>query len=289
MTAPSVMDPALPGLHWALSLGRLRTHRPGRRAVVETSCGSAFLKVVRPSATSGLAARYERAAHIPAVPPIEMADSELGIVVLGRRPGRPLRDALGTPAALPSARDLEAVVAGLWACGLAHGDFHPGNVLVTAREVTGLVDLDRSGPGSPRGDVATMLAHLDALAVYRPRAAEHIGRYRSKLTASWAYLGDVEAEVSVVVGALASRAARRGQEREARLLEARARASADALGDLAGLDAARADVQALRGAVDDCPHALDVGVPAPLGATVAVADAVAEGGVLAAHLADGRH
>src|SRR5689334_5513876 len=65
--------------------------------------------------------------------------------------------------------------------------------------------------------------------------------------------------------------------------------SADALGDLAGLDAAGADVQALRGAVDDGPDLLDVGVPPTLGATVRVADVHPEGRVLPAHLAHSCH
>src|SRR5690606_15458475 len=61
--------------------------------------------------------------------------------------------------------------------------------------------------------------------------------------------------------------------------------SADALGDLAGPDAARADVEALRGAVHDGPHPLDVRVPPTLGAPVRVADVHPEGRVLPAHLA----
>src|SRR3546814_7029863 len=59
----------------------------------------------------------------------------------------------------------------------------------------------------------------------------------------------------------------------------------DVLGDLADLDAAGAHVEALRGAVDDRPDPLDVGVPPTLRATVQVADVHPEGRVLAAHLA----
>src|SRR3546814_3564883 len=57
----------------------------------------------------------------------------------------------------------------------------------------------------------------------------------------------------------------------------------DVLGDLAGLDAAGAHVEALRGAVDDRPDPLDVGVPPSLRATVRVADVHPEGRALAAH------
>ena len=52
-------------------------------------------------------------------------------------------------------------------------------------------------------------------------------------------------------------------------LPAAVRASAG-LDDLAGLDAAGADVHPLRRAVDEGPHTLDVRVPAPLGAPVGV-------------------
>src|SRR5680860_984053 len=59
--------------------------------------------------------------------------------------------------------------------------------------------------------------------------------------------------------------------------------------DLAGLEAGGADVEALRAAVDDRPHALHVGVPAPLRAAVRVAHPHPEPGVLPAHLAYRRH
>ena len=61
------------------------------------------------------------------------------------------------------------------------------------------------------------------------------------------------------------------------------------LGDLAGPDARRADVQPLGGAVDQRPHPLDVGVPAPLGAPVGVADVHAERRPLAADVAHRCH
>src|SRR5690606_18726434 len=58
------------------------------------------------------------------------------------------------------------------------------------------------------------------------------------------------------------------------------RRSADALGDLAGLEAAGAHVDPLGRAVDDGPHPLDVRVPPALGAPVRVADVHPEGRVL---------
>src|SRR5665647_1970081 len=59
--------------------------------------------------------------------------------------------------------------------------------------------------------------------------------------------------------------------------------------DLAGLEAGGADVDPLRRAGDDCAHALDVGVPAPLGPAVGVGDAVPEARALAADGAVGSH
>src|SRR5690606_3543368 len=61
--------------------------------------------------------------------------------------------------------------------------------------------------------------------------------------------------------------------------------SGDALGDLAGLNAAGAHVDALGSPVHHGADALDVGVPPTLGAPVRVADVHPEGRVLPAHLA----
>src|SRR6476619_1489681 len=59
--------------------------------------------------------------------------------------------------------------------------------------------------------------------------------------------------------------------------------------DLAGLDAARADVQALGGAGHDRPDLLNVRVPALGGAAVGVGDLHAEERLLPADVADGGH
>lgn len=63
----------------------------------------------------------------------------------------------------------------------------------------------------------------------------------------------------------------------------------DGFGDLAGLDAAGADLDPTCSAVDHGPHSLDVGVPAALGTAMRVTDAHAERRVLAAHLAGRCH
>src|SRR3954447_98393 len=60
-------------------------------------------------------------------------------------------------------------------------------------------------------------------------------------------------------------------------------------GDLAGLEAAGAHVQTLRGAVDGGPDALDVGVEAALRDLARPRAVVAEAGLLGADVADGSH
>src|SRR3954451_9510988 len=59
--------------------------------------------------------------------------------------------------------------------------------------------------------------------------------------------------------------------------------------DLAGLEAAGADVEALVGAVQVHPDPLDVGVKAPLGDLLRPRPVVAEGRLLGADVADGSH
>src|SRR6195952_3364029 len=59
--------------------------------------------------------------------------------------------------------------------------------------------------------------------------------------------------------------------------------------DLAGLEAAGADVEALGGAVDGRPHALDVGVEATLRDLARPRSVVAEARLLGADVADGSH
>jgi hypothetical protein len=64
---------------------------------------------------------------------------------------------------------------------------------------------------------------------------------------------------------------------------------AGGLGDLARLDAGRADVETLRRPGHDRVNGLDVGVPTAAGAAVRVRDVVAEARPFTADVADGRH
>ena len=52
-----------------------------------------------------------------------------------------------------------------------HGDFHSSQLLVSDRGVEGLVDVDTAGIGHRSDDLATLLAHLDMVAMDSPRGA----------------------------------------------------------------------------------------------------------------------
>lgn len=124
------LDPALPGLAWAASaravgarlaeLGlasggprlRLRSYRPGRRAVVEARYpdGPRYLKVVRPSAVDRLVTRHEILAGPVPAPPVLAATTD-AVVVLPGLPGTSLRALLTDDTGrLPDARELERVL-----------------------------------------------------------------------------------------------------------------------------------------------------------------------------------
>lgn len=123
-------DPALPALAWASSgsavaatlrrLGlatgpvrlRLRSYRPGRRAVVqaESSAGPLFLKVVRPAARTRLAERHRVLADAVPVPPV-LAATDDGVLVLPGLPGEPMRPLLaGDGRGLPAPAELDRLL-----------------------------------------------------------------------------------------------------------------------------------------------------------------------------------
>lgn len=160
------LDPALPALSWAsralpaadrlAGLGladgpvrmRLRSYRPGRRAVVEatTGTGSLFLKVVRPVAVARLVERHAVLVGSVPVPPV-LASTEDGVVVLPGLPGTPMRDLLtGDGAGLPGAAELDGLL-----------DALPGD----AARVT---PVGRSRPGDASGRVADHAAVLSMVA-----------------------------------------------------------------------------------------------------------------------------
>ncbi|NEK84428.1 aminoglycoside phosphotransferase family protein [Blastococcus saxobsidens] len=147
------LDPALPGLAWATSaagvsgrltsLGidpgaarlRLRAYRPGRRAVVEVSspAGRWFLKVVRPTAAAGLAARHTAIAAVVPAPPV-LAATDDGVLVLPGLPGTPMRVALsGDAQQLPDPLALEALLDRLPVIGGPARRTRPGDPLPPMR------------------------------------------------------------------------------------------------------------------------------------------------------------
>ncbi len=148
------LDPALPGLAWAasavatgarlreLGLGsttprlRLRSYRPGRRAVIEaqTPDGPLFLKVVRPSSVGPLVARHGLLAGAVPVPAVLAATPD-GVVVLPGLAGTPLRAVLsGGSGGPPDPEELDHVLDALPASitGLAGGRRLPGDGLARA-------------------------------------------------------------------------------------------------------------------------------------------------------------
>ena len=126
-------DPALPALTWAASssrvagrladLGlatgparlRMRSYRPGRRAVVQatTTTGVLFLKVVRPVALPRMVERHVALDGAVPSPPL-LATTEDGVLVLDGLPGTPMRGLIaGDGRGLPDAAELDRVLEGL--------------------------------------------------------------------------------------------------------------------------------------------------------------------------------
>ncbi len=124
------LDPALPALGWAASarrvaarleeLGlargpvglRLRSYRPGRRAVVQasTSAGPLYLKVVRPAAADRIRERHAVLAGAVPVPPV-LAATDDGVLVLPGLPGTPMRDLVaGAGTGLPDPAELDRLL-----------------------------------------------------------------------------------------------------------------------------------------------------------------------------------
>lgn len=62
-----------------------------------------------------------------------------------------------------------------------HGDLHDAQLLVAGGRITGVLDLDRAGPGEPADDLANMIGHLEALALYRPALARAAQAYARAL------------------------------------------------------------------------------------------------------------
>lgn len=177
------LDPALPALAWAsrapaagsrlAELGltdgpvrlRLRSYRPGRRAVVEaaTGTGSLFLKVVRPVAVGRLVERHAVLGDAVPVPPV-LGSTEDGVVVLPGLPGTPMRDLIaGGGDGLPDAPALDALL-----------DALPE----AAARVT---PVGRSRPGDARGRAGD---HAAVLGLVAPELQPRLDRLTTVLRAA---------------------------------------------------------------------------------------------------------
>jgi hypothetical protein len=123
-------DPALPALAWAASAARtaerlaelglstgpvglrLRSYRPGRRAVIEATTGSGwlFLMVVRPGALDGMVERHAVLDGAVPAPPV-LATTSDGVLLLPGLSGTPMRSLLaGDGHGLPAPAELDRVL-----------------------------------------------------------------------------------------------------------------------------------------------------------------------------------
>ncbi|WP_175527406.1 aminoglycoside phosphotransferase family protein [Blastococcus tunisiensis] len=195
-------DPALPGLAWAASARevgtrlaglvpatggprlRLRSYRPGRRAVIEARYpdGPRYLKVVPPSAVDRLVARHELLAGPVPAAPVLTATAD-GVLVLPGLPGTPLRALLsGEAGRLPSPEELERVLDAL-PSGMAtltpRGRRAPADGLVRAGSYAAVLGLV-SPELRPRLDVLTAALAAADPGVHEP-VPVHGDFYESQL------------------------------------------------------------------------------------------------------------
>ena len=177
------LDPALPGLAWAassvaagarlreLGLGttaprlRLRSYRPGRRAVIEaqTPEGRLFLKVVRPSAVEPLVARHRVLAGAVPVPAV-LAATHDGVVVLPGLAGTPLRAVLaGGSDGAPDPEELDRVLDALPVAlaGLSGSRRLPGDGLARVADHAAVLGAVAAGLRVRLDRLTAVLAEID--------------------------------------------------------------------------------------------------------------------------------
>ncbi len=197
------LDPALPALAWAASCARasarlrqlgvaddpvrlrLRSYRPGRRAVVQATTATGrtvFLKIVRPGALDPLVERHAALDGAVPVPPV-LATTDDGVLVLRGLPGTPMRTLLagdggGLPAPAELGRLLDALPPGT--AGLrAAGRRRTGDALARVGDHAAVL-------GMVAGDLRPRLAVLTAALVAagtgeQPAVPVHGDFYESQL------------------------------------------------------------------------------------------------------------
>ena len=152
---------------------RVRSYRPGRRAVLEVDGGGPrlFCKVVRPSAVDALRVRHDLVAAALPVPPVLAATAD-GLVVLPEAAGTPVRALLDRSGPLPDGPALDALLDRLPAAltALPPGRHRPGDHLARAGHFGGVLAattgvrpdalLDRLA-AAPRGEHPLVPVHGD--------------------------------------------------------------------------------------------------------------------------------
>ncbi|HSK21776.1 MAG TPA: phosphotransferase [Egicoccus sp.] len=90
------------------------------------------------------------------------------------------------PAAAADLRRIAADVAALEAPLVpVHGDLHDGQLLLTGGRVTGVLDVDGSGPGHLAGDAGNLVAHLEVIGHVWPDVAERAGTYAAAVAEAY--------------------------------------------------------------------------------------------------------
>lgn len=174
-----------------------RTHRALAPALpVPRSVGLAYEQgIVALTALPGVTLReaLEAGSRVPAPQELldllrRLAEQPLDTDARPAATIEPDRHAKVLAAALPHEREHVAELAARCAPGqrdgrqvTVHGDFYEAQVLVEGGEVAGLLDLDGTGPGYPADDLATMIGHLETLALLRPNAATRLRDYSADL------------------------------------------------------------------------------------------------------------
>ncbi|MBS3940150.1 MAG: phosphotransferase [Actinobacteria bacterium] len=66
-----------------------------------------------------------------------------------------------------------------------HGDLHDGQLLLTGRDVTGVLDVDGSGPGHLASDAGNLVAHLEVIGHVWPQYTERASTYAAAVAEAY--------------------------------------------------------------------------------------------------------
>lgn len=107
-----------------------------------------------------------------------------------RRFADPLRHVGGLAALVPHLEDEIVRIAGVAADVTGeevpvHGDLHDGQLLVTDGRVSGLLDVDGAGAGLQAHDAGSLVAHVEAIGLVWPGAAERARTQAEAIADAW--------------------------------------------------------------------------------------------------------